>query len=331
MDAGSTGIHPGAMAHLPRVVAHADWGVGAAKRWVAVALLGPDGRYRALAPRPVGRDGPIIRRLGVPGGDPRGGVVLGFDFPIGLPRRYAELAGVDDFRPALAGFGQGRWEGFYEVASAREQIGLYRPFYPMRPGGRARSHLCEALGLRPGELLRRCDRQGAEALFWTLGGKQVGKAAIDGWRTVLAPALRDPALDVALWPFDGDFAELVARRGVVVAEIWPRECYRHLGMFASVPGAPRASKRRQADRRRNAPALLDWAAATGTELEPELAALVADGFGPGPRGEDPFDAVAGLFGMLNVLLGRRAAGVPAEDEAVRRVEGWILGLAPSTG
>jgi hypothetical protein len=316
---------------LPRVVAHADWGVGAAKRWVAVALLGQDGCYRALAPRRVGRDGSVLRRLGVPGADPRGGVVLGFDFPIGLPRRYAELVGVGDFRPALAGFGQGRWEAFYEVASAREQIGLYRPFYPMRPGGRAKSHLYEALGLGAGELLRRCDRQGAEALFWTLGGKQVGKAAIDGWRTILVPALRDPALGVALWPFDGDLAELVARRAMVVAETWPRECYRHLGLFAHVAGAPRPSKRRQADRERNAPALFAWAAATGTELDPELAASITDGFGSGPGGEDPFDAVAGLFGMLNVLLGRRPAGVPTEDEAVRRVEGWILGLAPSAG
>jgi len=29
--------------------------------------------------------------------------------------------------------------------------------------------------------------------------------------------------------------------------------------------------------------------------------------------------------MLNVLLGRRDPGVPAGDEPVRRVEGWILG------
>ena len=321
--------------HLPRVVAHADWGVGVAKRWVALALLRPEGRYRALAPRPVGRDGRVLERLGVPDGDPRGGVVLGFDFPIGLPRRYAELVGVDAFRPALDGFGQGRWAAFYEVAAAREQIGLYRPFYPLTPGvkgERARSHLYEALGLGVGELLRRCDRQGAEALFWTLGGRQVGKAAIDGWRTVLTPALRDPELDVSLWPFDGELGALVSRGGVVVAETWPRECYRHLGMsFAPMPDSPRPSKRRQADRRRNAPALFAWAAATGTELAPELAAVIADGFGAGPGGEDPFDAVAGLFGMVNVLLGRRSAGVPAEDEAVRRVEGWILGMAPSGG
>jgi len=321
--------------HLPRVVAHADWGVGAAKRWVAVALLGPEGGYRALAPRPVVRDGGVLERLGVPGGDPRGGVVLGFDFPIGLPRRYAELVGIDHFRPALAEFGEGRWAAFYEVAAAREQIGLYRPFYPLTTGvkgERARWHLHEALGLGAGELLRLCDRQGAEVLFWTLGGRQVGKAAIDGWRTVLAPALRDRELEVALWPFDGELGALVARGGVVVTETWPRECYRHLGLsFAPTPYSPHPSKRRQADRRRNAPALLAWATATGTGLAPDLAAAIGDGFGAGPGGEDPFDAVAGLFGMVNELLGRRPEGVPDGDEAVRRVEGWILGMAPSAG
>jgi hypothetical protein len=320
--------------HLPRVVAHADWGVGAAKRWVAVASLGPEGRYRARAPRPVGRRGGFLQRLGVPGG-PAGGVVLGFDFPIGLPRRYAELVGIGDFRQALDGFGQGRWAEFYQVAAVPEQIGLHRPFYPLTPGAkgeRARRHLHRALGLDAEELLRRCDRGGAEALFWTLGGRQVGKAAIDGWRSVLAPALRDPEVEVALWPFDGELGELVARGGVVVAETWPRECYRHLGIsFAPTAGSPHPSKRRQADRRRNAPALRAWAAATGTELAPELAAAVADGFGPAPGGEDPFDAVAGLFGMVNVLLGRRAAGAPTKDEAVRRVEGWILGLVPAAG
>ena len=45
-------------------------------------------------------------------------------------------------------------------------------------------------------LLRRCERGGnghkqACCLFWTLGGNQVGKAAIIGWRDVLAPALRN--------------------------------------------------------------------------------------------------------------------------------------------
>jgi len=45
-----------------------------------------------------------------------------------------------------------------------------------------------------------------------------------------------------------------------------------------------------------------------------------DGF----QGEDPFDAVAGLFGTLEVSLGRRSSGEP-NDPCIRDVEGWILG------
>jgi len=132
---------------LPRVVAHADWGVGTAKRWVAVAVLGADGRYRALAPRPVGPEGPVLERLGVAPDAPRSGVVLGFDFPIGLPRAYARRVGIADFRTTLGGFGRGEWAAFYSVAKTAAEIGLYRPFYPLRPGSkgeRSRRHLCDA-------------------------------------------------------------------------------------------------------------------------------------------------------------------------------------------
>ena len=55
-----------------------------------------------------------------------------------------------------------------------------------------------------------------------------------------------------------------------------------------------------------------------------LVAEIEDGFGAGASGEDRFDAVAGLFGILNVVLGRRPSGEP-DDPVVRRIEGWILG------
>ena len=72
-------------------------------------------------------------------------------------------------------------------------------------------------------------------------------------------------------------------------------------------------------------------------LNPELFEAMRDGFGspalaiphgPGDNhGEDRFDAVVGLFGMLNVVLGRRDPGDPT-DETIRSIEGWILGQAP---
>ena len=47
--------------------------------------------------------------------------------------------------------------------------------------------------------------------------------------------------------------------------------------------------------------------------------------GSEPGADDPFDAVVGLFGLLNVVRGARASGEP-DDPVVRRIEGWILGL-----
>jgi hypothetical protein len=58
-------------------------------------------------------------------------------------------------------------------------------------------------------------------------------------------------------------------------------------------------------------------------LDRELETNITDGF---RSGDDAFDAVVGLFGILNVLFGRRAEGIP-DDRAVREVEGWMLGQA----
>jgi hypothetical protein len=74
----------------------------------------------------------------------------------------------------------------------------------------------------------------------------------------------------------------------------------------------------------NAPALLAWARDARVRLTPALRAELREGFGSSADGEDRFDAAVGLFGMLNVVLGRRLPGDPADD-GVRKVEGWILG------
>ena len=70
--------------------------------------------------------------------------------------------------------------------------------------------------------------------------------------------------------------------------------------------------------------LLELTGSLGLRLEPSLREAIADGFGPSPDGEDPFDATVGLLGMVNVALGRRSPGTPCDPE-IRRIEGWILG------
>jgi len=80
----------------------------------------------------------------------------------------------------------------------------------------------------------------------------------------------------------------------------------------------------QADRAALAPALLDTMASRRVAPAAALRAAVRDGFGADAPGEDRFDSVVGLLGLIGVLDGARPDFVPADD-AVRRWEGWVLG------
>src|ERR1019366_3097754 len=202
---------------LPSVVAHADWSLGPNKRWIACAELDEREVYRVAGPEPVRDASSLLQRL-THKADGRGSVLVGFDFPIGIPLAYARAAGVKNFRDLLADLGWGVWRDFYRVAERPEEISVHRPFYPQRPGGTSQAHLLARLGVsKMDQLLRVSDRKTADrnqacALFWTLGGNQVGKAAISGWKDVLTPALRDSGLDVGLWPFVGTLEDLLARK-----------------------------------------------------------------------------------------------------------------------
>jgi hypothetical protein len=51
---------------------------------------------------------------------------------------------------------------------------------------------------------------------------------------------------------------------------------------------------------------------------------ILDGFGPSASGEDPFDAVVGLFGMIDTLHRAAEPKLP-DDPVIRSVEGWMFG------
>lgn len=301
------------------VVAHCDWSVEPKKRWMAVAI-NRGGHWYVLPPELVGDTSSLFDRLQGHADEP-GSLLIGFDFPIGLPEAYARTAGLGSFREALTAFGSGIWSDWYSVADHRDRISLHRPFYPVRPGGTARAHLFDALGISDmWSLLRVCeratvDRQAACMLFWTLGGNQVGKGAISGWREIIIPRLDE----IGLWPFDGSLSDLAKSKPVIVAETYPGDVYSQLGM-------PRGgwSKRRQADRIRIGQNILPWLAARPDLDTDLLLPFIDDGFGSDKSGEDRFDATIGLLGMLDVVDGRRDEGVPALD-AVRKWEGWIFG------
>lgn len=303
---------------------HADWGSEPKKRWMCVATR-KKGRYCIRPPEPVGELPTFWERITERADG--GSVLVGYDFPIGLPAAYAELAGITQFNDALPEFGRGSWVDFYRLAERPEEVSVQRPFYPYGTVGTKQHHLVDGLGVESmRSLLRRCERptpfkRAASSLFWTLGGKQVGRAAIIGWRDLLAPGLADPALDLRLWPFDGTLAELIAPGAIVVAETYPAEACIHLGL--KPPGVG-WSKTSQAGREAQAGKLLEWAKVRGVELDEELAQLVREGFGERKSAEDPFDAMLGVMSMIEVALGYRDEGAPQAGE-VRQVEGWILG------
>jgi hypothetical protein len=141
-------------------------------------------RWTAFASRHTTDGGSLRRRLHIDEDEPV--VVAGFDFPIGVPRTYAERAGIANFPEFLCECGRGEWRDFFEVADSPEEITLQCTFYPrtyLPKGAKLRSHLTAGLGLAYDDLLRRCDRAGkgrraAYAIFWTCGGNQVGRGAI---------------------------------------------------------------------------------------------------------------------------------------------------------
>ena len=293
---------------------------------MAVARLNSENCYSVAAPEMVPDSTRLLNRLNACS---RGGcVLLGFDFPIGLPAAYCQRAGINSFLNILPALGNGCWSEFYEVATDRSQIGFRRPFYPHAPGGRSQQHLLNALNVKDmRDLLRECElatkaRTAASPLFWTLGAKQVGRAAIAGWRDVLAPAMRDNEPRVKLWPFAGALDKLLASSQIVIVESYPAEACVQIGLGAPGRGW---SKRNQADRQRFSPTVQNWAQVHGIGLEASLVALLDQGFGSSPFGDDMFDAVVGLFGMLDVIQGNDSYDAPAGAE-VQTVEGWIFGL-----
>ena len=301
---------------------HADWSIAPGKRWVSVArLIG--GRWQVVAPERVPPSESFVAQVVAPEAksDRR---LIGFDFPIRVPSKYGTRTGFHDFRELLLNVGTGAWSDFFNVAGLPEEISVRRPFYPMRSNNRPkRFHLFDKLEVKGiDELLRRCDRRtfvrnAACAMFWTLGAQQVGKAAICGWRDVIQPALERGA---RLWPFDGSLGDLARREGSIICETYPAEAYGHVGVrFGAAE-----SKRRRTHRGAKAPAVFDWAKTHDVLLSEAASKAISDGFGRLSTGEDAFDSLIGLLGMIEVVSGRRREG-PIDDSLIRLWEGWILG------
>lgn len=302
---------------MKRFAAHADWSVAAGKRWACVAEA--EGRaWRMGAPRPapdLGALAAALMREGAP-------AVLGLDLPLGVPRLYATQrpeSGFVEFLRRRAGDA-----GFFTVSPTLETVGLDAPFYPLRGlKGMTRASHAAALGLPGAEALHRwCDsatatRPAGAPPFWTLGANQSGKAGLSAWREWLAPALAEGA-PIDLWPYAGPLHGLLRAGRLAVAEVYPAEALRQLGLRL------RGSKRDRAARLTLAGPLREAMGRLRVTPAPELAAAIVDGFGADAAGEDRLDCTLGLLALIAVLDGHRADFIP-DDEAVRRWEGWVLG------
>jgi hypothetical protein len=301
------------------LAAHADWSVDPRKRWVAVARRAGAG-WVLQAPRPVGDVATFLVRLR---DEADGGpVALGVDLPVGVPRAYAAQRPEPDFLHFLQA--TRTWPDFFRVCAVLEELAPDRPFYPARGvAGMTRAAHAAALGLGGASgLSRTCDRATAERpagapLFWTLGANQSGKAAIAAWRDMLLPALATGEA-VRIWPFAGPFRSLLAPAAVALAETYPAEALRHLGIRL------KGSKRRQSDRAAVAGLLLHAMQRLHAAPDVALEAAAADGFGADAAGEDRFDCVLGVLCVLNVLAGNRPDTTP-DDPWICRWEGWVLG------
>lgn len=305
--------------HSASIAAHADWSVDPRKRWFAVARL-EQGVWRLAAPALVGEVATLLPRLRAMAAG--GAVALGVDLPIGLPRAYAAGLAERDFLHFLATITAR--PNFFQVCATLAEVGSSRPFYPMRGiRGMTRAAHAAALGLDGATALSRaCDRATAERpagapLFWTLGANQSGKAAIAAWQHMLLPALASGD-DVRLWPFAGAYRSLLVPGAVGLAETYPAEALRHLGMRL------KGSKRRQVDRIAVASQLSGAMATLGVLPDTELQQAAAEGFGSDAAGEDRFDCILGVLCVLNVLAGNRPDTAPA-DPWIRCWEGWVLG------
>ncbi len=159
------------------------------------------------------------------------------------------------------------------------------------------------------------DGGAAGCMFWTLGAKQAGKAALSGWREVMVPAR-------------------AARCAALAFRRRPRRAGRGRRADAGrvLPGrrlrTARLQVARQGRPRRGGPLwrghLLAWTTSRRVALDAALRAAILGGFPPAAGGDDGFDAAVGLLAAIAVAAGERSAG-PALTPAGRLWEGWILG------
>ncbi|MDR3521586.1 MAG: hypothetical protein P4L54_08230 [Acidocella sp.] len=300
------------------LAAHADWSVDPRKRWVTAAVKTAHG-WHLDAPRPVGDVATFLDRLTAAAGG--GAVALGIDCPIGLPAAYAaQLQGFADFPAFLRRLTPD--VAFFSVARTIDEVSPARPFYPAGSisGAGHKLALAKALNLPDTASLSRlvdlrtANRPAGGQLFWTLGANQCGKAGLAAWRDLIVPGLTQGR--VKLWPFDGALRDLVQPGQIAIAETYPAEALRQLGLKLL------GSKQNQASRAAIAHNIFSVMRQLDAKTSDDLRLQIEAGFGPKKSAEDPFDSLIGVLGVINVLSGNRPDTTPFPAD---KWQGWVLG------
>ncbi|OYV43480.1 MAG: hypothetical protein B7Z75_08455 [Acidocella sp. 20-57-95] len=300
------------------LAAHADWSVDPRKRWVTYGVKTPQG-WRLDAPTLVGEVSTLLERLTAAASG--GAVALGIDCPVGLPPAYAaQLQGFEDFPSFLRQLTPDM--AFFSVAKTIDEVGLARPFFPAGsvkgPGHKlalARAlNLPDTASLSRLVDLRTAHRPAGGQLFWTLGANQCGKAGLAAWRDLIVPGLAQGR--VRLWPFEGALRDLARPGQVAIAETYPAEALRQLGLKLQ------GSKQRQASRAAMADDIFGVMQKLQAAPSAALTAQIVTGFGPPKSSEDPFDSLIGVLGVMNVLAGHQPDISPLPND---KWQGWVLG------
>jgi hypothetical protein len=137
-------------------------------------------------------------------------VLVAVDVPIGLPSDFNEVLGEHNGFLEWLAHRDGDWRNLVACSIAEQTAD--RPFVVCRKGEKKRD------GRFP---LRVCDRlTQAESTYWCVGGKQVGKAALQFWYDTLRPLQSHFGERLGVWPF-----EPIEGKDVVIAECYPAMFY----------------------------------------------------------------------------------------------------------
>ncbi len=138
-------------------------------------------------------------------------ILITADVPIGLPSGFPEVYDGSTFIEWLRNRNTHQdWNDL--VADSVGDQSSQKPFVVCKKGER------KARGRFP---KRVCEKKtGGESLYWCVGGRQVGKAALHFWHKTLLPLREHFGDSLAIWPF-----ESIEGKKVVVAECYPAILY----------------------------------------------------------------------------------------------------------